>query len=91
MHTYLLIRDDKQSLYGFTQTDERTLFQELLKISKIGPKAALAILSSMDIHQALESHYLPGCKCFTKYPGISKKTAEAFIIRVNQPSISLET
>ena len=82
LHTHLVIRDDAHLLFGFTDLRQRDLFRELLKISGIGPRVGLAILSG------LTSEDLVGCISagdadrLTRVPGIGRKTAERLIVEL---------
>jgi Holliday junction DNA helicase RuvA len=80
LFTKLIPKEDSLTLYGFIDKEELNMFELLLSVSGIGPKGALAILSSMtvsDIHFALASS---DAKAFAKVPGVGKKTAERVII-----------
>jgi Holliday junction DNA helicase RuvA len=83
IYTCLLVREDKQWLYGFIQPDERTLFQELLKVNKIGPKAALAILSNMDVQTLWQSITHQDVRALQNIPGIGRKTAERLLLELS--------
>lgn len=74
IHTH--VREDSFQLFGFSTTEERQLFRELLKVSNVGPKLALSILSGIpyqDLLQALQNKDIPKLQ---KIPGVGKKTAE---------------
>ncbi|MCD2136782.1 Holliday junction branch migration protein RuvA [Salinicoccus halitifaciens] len=78
--TELIIRDDSHTLYGFKEEEEKSLFQNLLKVKGIGPKSALAILASSapdDIITAIERE---DQAFMSKFPGIGKKTASQIIL-----------
>ena len=80
LHTHLVVREDAQTLYGFSTKDEKTLFRSLLKVSGVGAKMGLAILSGMtvrDFHRCVE--YEDSAR-LVKIPGVGKKTAERLII-----------
>ena len=82
LHTHLLVREDAQTLYGFATEDERTLFRTLLRISGVGAKMGLAILSTMgvgDFHRCVEYE---DAATLVKIPGVGKKTAERLIIEM---------
>jgi len=82
LHTHLLVREDAQILYGFASEQERTFFRTLLKISGVGAKMGLAILSAMtvaDFQRCVE--YEDGAS-LVKIPGVGKKTAERLIIEM---------
>lgn len=82
LYTYLYIREDQMSLFGFLSRDEKALFQLLLNVSGIGPKGALGILSVLsadDIRFAIVSEDV---KTLSKAPGIGSKTAKRLIIEL---------
>tara|TARA_Y100001935_G_C17299056_1_gene507974 strand:- start:34 stop:636 length:603 start_codon:yes stop_codon:yes gene_type:complete len=79
---HLAIRDDAHILYGFQSQTERNLFRELLKISGIGGKVALAILSGMTAEEFKLIVEVGDSQTLTKLPGVGKKTAERLIIEM---------
>ena len=80
--THLVVREDAQQLFGFADTTERTLFRELIRISGIGPKVALAILSGMDSPGLVSAIQSSDSQTLTKIPGIGKKTAERLVVEM---------
>ena len=74
VYTCFVVREDAQLLFGFTSREAKVLFRELIKVSGIGPKTALAILSSFNPGQFVNA--------VVKVPGIGKKTAERLIIEI---------
>lgn len=96
LHTHLLVREDAQLLFGFASTDERALFRSLLKISGVGAKMGLAILSAMseaDFRRCVEYE---DTASLVRIPGVGKKTAERLIIEMrdkfkHQPGGSTST
>jgi len=78
--THLVVREDAHQLFGFHNESSRYLFRTLIKVSGIGPKLALAILSGMETDQLV--HYIQSgnSAALTHIPGIGKKTAERLII-----------
>jgi holliday junction DNA helicase RuvA len=82
LHTHLVVREDAHLLYGFAQEQERTLFRHLIKVSAIGPKLALAILSGIEPHDFVELIMRNDSTSLIKIPGIGKKTAERLIIEM---------
>lgn len=82
LHTHLVVREDAQLLYGFYLLSERQMFRNLIKISGVGPKLALTILSGMSAED-FSSCILDGdSKALTRLPGVGKKTAERLIIEL---------
>lgn len=82
IHTHMLVREDAQLLYGFSSEDERALFRTVLKISGVGAKMGLAILSAMseaDFRRCVEYE---DTATLVKIPGVGKKTAERLIIEM---------
>jgi Holliday junction DNA helicase RuvA len=96
LHTHLVVREDAQLLYGFGSEDERRLFRDLLKVSGVGPKVALAILSGIETDQFAACVQQGDVSRLTRLPGIGKKTAERLIVEMRdrlhdwqaQPGIS---
>ena len=80
--THLVVREDVHSLYGFFTEAERTLFRTLLKISGVGPRIALGVLSGMSVegfYQCVRDKDLVG---LTKVPGIGRKTADRLVLEM---------
>ncbi len=80
--THLAVREDAQLLYGFSDKMQRTMFRTLIKVSGVGPKLALGILSSMDADtfaRCIQNHEVTA---LTKLPGVGKKTAERLIVEM---------
>jgi Holliday junction DNA helicase RuvA len=80
--THLLVKDDSHTLYGFRSEDERSLFRQLLKISGIGAKLALSILSGATADELARYVAERDAAALTRVPGIGKKTAERIIIEL---------
>lgn len=83
LHTHLAIREDAHLLYGFGDELERRLFRELIRISGVGPRMALAILSGMDRNQFIHCLKDENATALTRLPGVGKKTAERLIIEMS--------
>lgn len=79
LQTHLAVRENALDLYGFQHHDELALFEELIKISKIGPKSALQILSQADIPVITKAVLDQDATYLTKMSGIGKKTAEKIV------------
>jgi Holliday junction DNA helicase RuvA len=82
LHTHVLVREDAQLLYGFATGDERSLFRTLLKVSGVGAKIGLAILSTMsaaDFRRCVEHE---DTTALVKIPGVGRKTAERLIVEM---------
>jgi Holliday junction DNA helicase RuvA len=80
--THMVVREDAQLLYGFGTTQERELFRELIKISGIGARTALAILSGMSVNDLAQAVTLQEVGRLTRIPGIGKKTAERLLLEL---------
>ena len=82
LFTHFIVREDAQTLYAFSTLAERELFRSLLRVNGVGPKMALAIVSTMSLSEF--SHYIrnDNTTALTKIPGVGKKTAERLIIEM---------
>jgi Holliday junction DNA helicase RuvA len=82
LHTHLLVREDAQILYGFSSENERSLFRTVLRISGVGAKMGLAILSAMSVSDFQRCVQYEDAAMLVKIPGVGKKTAERLIIEM---------
>lgn len=82
LHTHLLVREDAQTLYGFSAAEEKTLFRTLLKVSGVGAKMGLAILSAMTAADFQRCVRYEDTAMLVKIPGVGKKTAQRLIIEM---------
>jgi len=82
LHTHLQVREDAHVLFGFGTLDERMAFRQLLKISGIGARTALAILSGLSVTELAQAVALQEAGRLTKIPGIGKKTAERLLLEL---------
>ena len=80
--THLVVREDAHLLYGFATESERKAFRLLLKISGIGARTALALLSGMSVADLAEAVTMQEAGRLTKVPGIGKKTAERLLLEL---------
>jgi holliday junction DNA helicase RuvA len=80
--THFVVREDAQLLYGFLTESEREAFRQLVKISGVGPRTALAVLSGMSIEDLAQAVSLQESGRLTKVPGIGKKTAERLLLEL---------
>ena len=80
VHVHLYVREDELSLFGFESTDERTLFEQLLTVSGVGPKVALATLSALSPGMLTEAIAREDVALTSSVPGIGKKTAQRIIL-----------
>jgi Holliday junction DNA helicase RuvA len=80
--THLLVREDAHLLYGFGTEGERRAFRQLLKISGVGARTALAVLSGLSVAELAEAVTLQETGRLTRIPGIGKKTAERLLLEL---------
>ena len=80
--THFVVREDAQILYGFSSTVERAAFRELIKISGVGPRTALSVLSGMSVGELSQAVTLQEAGRLVKVPGIGKKTAERLLLEL---------
>ena len=82
VETYLHVREDTLQLYGFADAGERALFIQLLGVSGIGPKVALAVVSSASSEELQRAIAMKDSVRFQAIPGIGKKTAERIVLEL---------
>ncbi len=80
--THLVVREDQHTLYGFATEEERKLFRTLIKISGVGAKMALTILSGINVNGFVQSVINEDIDTLVHLPGIGKKTAERLIVEM---------
>jgi holliday junction DNA helicase RuvA len=80
--THFVVREDAQILYGFGSATEREAFRQLIKISGVGPRTALGILSGMSVADLAQAVTAQEAGRLTKVPGIGKKTAERLLLEL---------
>ncbi|OGI59112.1 MAG: Holliday junction DNA helicase RuvA [Candidatus Muproteobacteria bacterium RBG_19FT_COMBO_61_10] len=80
LYTHLVVRDDAHLLFGFSRVTQRQLFRHLLKVTGVGPRVALAILSGLTDQEFMQCLMLEDVARLIKVPGIGRKTAERLII-----------
>ncbi|THT98459.1 Holliday junction branch migration protein RuvA [Lampropedia puyangensis] len=80
--THLIVREDAHLLYGFGTAEERSCFRELIKVSGLGPKTALSILSGMTVADLANAIAQQELGLLTRIPGIGKKTAERLLLEL---------
>jgi Holliday junction DNA helicase RuvA len=80
--THLVVREDAHILYGFASQEERALFRNLLKVSQVGPKLALAILSGVSVDGFATLVKLQDTAALQKIPGVGRKTAERVLMEM---------
>lgn len=93
--THLVVREDAHILYGFATADERRLFRSLIKVSGVGPKIALALLSGISVEGFAMCVQNQDIAALTRVPGIGRKTAERLVVemkdRLGPPSEGVTT
>ena len=82
LHTYFHLREDNAALYGFASADDLGLFQNLISVSGLGPKLALAMLSAMNIERLTTAIATSSADLLTEIPGIGKKMANRLILEL---------
>ena len=80
--THFVVREDAQLLYGFASAKERATFRQLIKISGIGARTALAVLSGMSLEALAQAVSQQESAILTRVPGIGKKTAERLVLEL---------
>ena len=82
VHTHFYVREDTQSLYGFLSEEELKMFEQLISVSGVGPKAALSLVSNIPPSQFGLAVLTDDTDRFIKTPGIGKKTAQRIILEL---------
>jgi Holliday junction DNA helicase RuvA len=82
LHTHLYLREDNIAIYGFSSAEELALFQNLISVSGIGPKAALAFLSTFSVEQLASAIISGNVDLLTQVPGIGKKIAGRVVLEL---------
>ena len=82
LFTHMVVREDGQFLYGFLTDEERATFRQLLKISGIGARTALAVLSGLSANELAQAVAMQEVGRLVKIPGIGKKTAERLLLEL---------
>lgn len=91
LYTHLAVREDAHNLYGFATLSERVMFRSLIRVSGIGAKLALLILSGMNVDAFARCVQLGDTAALTRLPGIGKKTAERLIVEMRDRIDGLES
>jgi Holliday junction DNA helicase RuvA len=89
LHTHLIVRDDALTLYGFHSESERELFLMLLSVQAVGPKVALAVLSSGPSRELIGAIAAGDAARFQAVPGIGKRTAERIIVELREKVVGV--
>ena len=88
--THLQVTENSQTLYGFEELSDRSLFRALLKINGVGAKLALAILSSMTVHEFEMAISSNDSESLVRIPGVGKKTADRLVIEMRDKLMDVE-
>jgi len=88
--THLQVTENSQTLYGFEELSDRSLFRALLKINGVGAKLALAILSSMTVHEFEMAISSDDSESLVRIPGVGKKTADRLVIEMRDKLMDVE-
>ena len=91
LHTHLVVREDAQLLYGFSEKRERELFRELIRLNGVGPKLALALMSGLEVDELVRCVQAQDASVLVKVPGVGKKTAERLLIELKDRFKAWET
>lgn len=86
----MVVREDAMLLYGFATDKEKSLFRLLVKVNGIGPKLALAVLSSLSVDAFVQAVREKNANLLTKIPGVGKKTAERMVLELSTAVDSIE-
>ncbi len=84
LYTYLQVREDGVSLFGFSSTEEKNMFLKLVTVSGVGPKLGIAVLSGMDINSLALAIATSDVKRLSAVKGLGKKTAERIILELRE-------
>ncbi|MDP2346870.1 MAG: Holliday junction branch migration protein RuvA [Gammaproteobacteria bacterium] len=82
LHTHFVVREDAHLLYAFFSLEERHMFRSLIKVSGVGPKMALAILSGMAVDEFVRTVRTNDLASLTRMPGVGRKTAERLVVEM---------
>ena len=85
--THLVVREDAQLLYGFSREAQRRLFRSLLKVSGVGPRVALAILSGLSVDEFMQCISTQDVDRLRQAPGVGRKTAERLLIELRDSAL----
>jgi len=99
LHTHHLVREDAQLLYGFFEQAERDCFRELIRLSGVGPKLALALLSTLEMDELIHAVQNQDSNALLRVPGVGKRTAERLLLELkdrvkhwtDKPALSAKT
>lgn len=87
LYTHMVVREDAQLLYGFSREAQRRLFRSLLKVSGVGPRVALAILSGLSVDEFMQCISQQDVDRLRQAPGVGRKTAERLLIELRDSAL----
>ena len=90
LFTHLVVREDNLSLFGFDSQDSRSLFQNLITVNGVGPRLALAVLSSLSVDMIYQAVLGEQAQVFAHVPGIGSKTAQKIVLYLHDKLKPLE-
>jgi Holliday junction DNA helicase RuvA len=90
LYTHLVVREDNLSLYGFENQETRSLFQNLITVNGVGPRLALAVLSSLSVDMIYQAVLGEQAQIFNQVPGIGSKTAQKIVLYLHDKLKPLE-
>lgn len=82
LHIHMVVREDAQLLFGFNSSEQRDLFRSLIKVNGVGPKVALAVLSTLSGEELMGAMVNEDVSQLCKVPGIGKKTAQRLVVEL---------
>ena len=91
LFTHLVVREDAHTLYGFATLEERAAFRQLIRISGIGARTALSVLSGLSVADLAEAVAMQEAGRLVKVPGIGKKTAERLLLELKGKLVEMST
>ena len=87
LYTHMVVREDAQLLYGFSREAQRRLFRSLLKVSGVGPRVGLAILSGLSVDEFMQCLSKQDVDRLRQAPGVGRKTAERLLIELRDSAL----
>jgi holliday junction DNA helicase RuvA len=89
LYTHLVVREDAHTLYGFATLEERSAFRQLIRISGIGARTALSVLSGLSVADLAQSIAMQDAGRLTRIPGIGRKTAERLLLELKNKLVEV--
>lgn len=82
LHIHLVVREDAHLLFGFYEKRDREMFRELIRLNGVGPKLALALMSTLEVDELVRCVQAQDTSALTRVPGVGKKTAERLLVEL---------